>query len=230
MQSDYDINDKEFGLEARMGCSQCVGLEKETQKWVEQDLKSYRRGKQSPTTTMLIQELLRRGVSGLSLLDIGGGIGEIPLELLAKGAEKAVSVEISTAYLNAARQESARQGVAERITYIHGDFVDAAAGVPAADIVTLNKVVCCYPDYEALVAKSAARARKYYALVFPKDWWVIRQVLRLVNWFSKAQKSLYVAYIHPVAEVDRVIRANGLVPVVQRSTLAWHVWVYERNG
>jgi len=211
-----------------MGCSQCVGLEQETQKWVEEDLKAYRRGKQSATTTLLIQELLRRGVRGLSLLDIGGGIGEIPLELLAKGAEKAVSVEISTAYLDAARREAARKGLNDRITFIHGDFVDAADQVPVADIVTLNKVVCCYPDFEALVTKSAARARKYYALVFPKDWWVIRQVLKLVNWFSKAQKSLYVAYVHPVQEVDRLIQAGGFKRAYQASTLGWHVWVYER--
>jgi magnesium-protoporphyrin O-methyltransferase len=91
-------------------------------------------------------------------------------------------------------------------------------------------VVCCYPDYEALVAKSAALARKYYALVFPKDWWVLRQGLRLVNWFSRAQKSLYVAYVHPVAGVERLIRANGFVPVYQRSTLLWHVWVWERKS
>ncbi len=212
-----------------MTCSQCIGLEQETQKWVEEDLKAFHSGKQSPTTTMLIRELLRRGVRGSSLLDIGGGIGEIQLELLAGGATSATSVEISTAYLNAARQEAARNGLGEHITFVHGDFVSLADEVPAADIVSLNKVVCCYPDYEALVSKSAARARKYYALVFPKDWWLIRQGLRLVNWFSKAQKSLYLAYIHPVSEIDRLIRASGLVPVVQKSTLGWHVWVFERK-
>lgn len=212
-----------------MTCSQCVGLEQETQKWVEEDLKSYHRGKQSPTTTMLIRELLQLGVEGSSLLDIGGGIGEIQLELLAGGAASATSVEISTAYLDAARQESTRIGLGERITYVHGDFVSLADEVPAAEIVTLNKVVCCYPDYEALVSKSAARARKYYALVFPRDWWIIRAGLKVMNGFFKLQKSLYVAYVHPVAEVDRVIRASGLVPLVQRSTLAWHVWVFERK-
>jgi len=212
-----------------MTCSQCVGLEQESQKWVEEDLKSYRRGKQSPTTTILIQELLRLGVEGNTLLDIGGGIGEIQLELLAGGAASATSVEISTAYLNAARQEATRKGLYERINFIHGDFVSLADEVPEADIVTLNKVVCCYPDYEALVSKSAARASRYYALVFPRDWWIIRAGLKLMNGFFKLQKSLYVAYVHPVAEVERVIRANGLVPVVQRSTLAWHVWVWERK-
>ena len=212
-----------------MGCSQCVGLEQETQKWVEEDLKAYHRGKQSPTTTMLIRELLRRGVGGSSLLDIGGGIGEIPLELLAGGATTATSVEISTAYLNAARQESARKGLAERITYLHGDFVSLADEVPAADIVTLNKVVCCYPDFEALVTKSASRARRYYGLVFPKDWWVIRVGMKVMNWFFKAQKSLYVAYIHPVAEIDRLIRGEGFQPIYQKSTLGWLVWVYERG-
>ncbi len=212
-----------------MGCSQCVGLEHETQKWAQQDLAQYRRGKQGRTTRLLIQALLDLGVGGQTLLDIGGGIGAIQLELLQGGAAAATSVEISTAYLDAAQQEAARKRLTDRITWLHGDFVALAEDVPAADIVTLDRVVCCYPDYEALIQKSTAKAGKFYALVFPKDWWIIRQALQLMNWIFKAQKSLYVAYVHPVAEIDRLIRTSGFVPAYQRSTLGWHVWVYRRG-
>jgi len=212
-----------------MSCSQCVGLEQETRKWAEDDIKAYRRGKQSPTTTWLIQALLNLGVTGRSLLDIGGGIGEIQLELLAGGAESATSVDISTAYTNAARDEAARKGLVDRVTYRHGDFTDLADEVPSADIVTLNKVVCCYPDYQKLVGLSVAHAEKYYALVLPKDWWLIKQAMRLMNWIFKLQKSLYVAYIHPVNEIDRMIQAGGFTLKYQRSSLAWLVRVYERG-
>ena len=211
-----------------MGCSQCIGLEQETQKWVKSDLAALRRGKKGRTTSLLIQALLDLGVGGQTLLDIGGGLGAIQLELLKGGAAAATSVEISHAYLEAARQEAARQGLSERIVWLHGDFVALADDVPTADIVTLDRVVCCYPDYKELIGKSVVKAGKVYALVFPKDLWVIRQGLKLMNWIFKAQKSLYVAYIHPVAEIDRIIRASGFTPAYQRSTLGWHVWVYRR--
>ena len=211
-----------------MGCSQCVGLEQETQKWVKSDLAQYRRGKKGRTTSMLIQALLDLGVGGQTLLDIGGGLGVIQLELLKGGTATATSVEISSAYLEAARQEAAREGLDERIAWLHGDFVALADDVPTADIVTLDRVVCCYPDYKELIGKSVGKAGKVYALVFPKDLWVIRQGLKLMNWIFKAQKSLYVAYLHPVAEIDRIIRASGFTPAYQHSTLGWHVWVYRR--
>ncbi|MFZ3080284.1 MAG: class I SAM-dependent methyltransferase [Bellilinea sp.] len=211
-----------------MSCSQCIGLEQETQKWVKSDLAAFRRGKKDRTTSLLIQALLDLGVGDQTLLDIGGGLGVIQLELLKGGATTATSVEISHAYLEAARQEAARRGLSERIAWLHGDFVALAEDVPTADIVTLDRVVCCYPDYKELIGKSVVKAGKVYALVFPKDLWVIRQGLKLMNWIFKAQKSLYVAYIHPVAEIDRIIRASGFTPAYQRSTLGWHVWVYRR--
>lgn len=212
-----------------MGCSQCVGLEVETQKWAQSDLAQYRRGKQNGTTKMLIRSLIESGVGEQTLLDIGGGIGEIPLELLAEGAASATSVEISTAYINTAQQEAARKGLTERITWLHGDFVALADQIPEADIVTLNRAVCCYPDYQALVEQSVGKAGKIYALVLPRDGWIIRLGLKIMNWFFKAQKSLYAAYVHPVDEIDRMIQSRGFKPQYRQSTLGWHVWVYARG-
>lgn len=212
-----------------MGCSQCVGLEVETQKWAQSDLAQYRRGKQVSTTKMLIRSLIDSGVEQQTLLDIGGGIGEIQLELLAAGAASATSVEISTAYINTAQREAARKGLAERISWVHGDFVTLADQVPDADIVALNRVVCCYPDYQALVERSVGKAGRIYALVLPRDWWIFRLGLKIMNWFYKAQKSLYAAYVHPVEEIDRMIQSQGFKPLSRQSTLGWHVWVYARG-
>ncbi|MHB1482277.1 MAG: class I SAM-dependent methyltransferase [Bellilinea sp.] len=206
-----------------------MGLEVETQKWAQSDLAQYRRGKQNRTTKMLIRSLIDSGVGEQTLLDIGGGIGEIPLELLAAGAASATSVEISTAYINTARREAARKGLAERISWLHGDFVTLADQVPDADIVALNRTVCCYPDYQALVGQSVSKAGRIYALVIPRDWWINRLALKIMNWFYKAQKSLYVAYVHPVDEIDQMIQSRGFKPQYRQSTLGWHVWVYARG-
>src|SRR5947199_213845 len=85
----------------------------------------------------------------------------------ADGASGATDVDASAAYLAAAREEAARQGHAERVAYHHGNFVDLAATLPPADIVTLDRVICCYHDMPALVERSSAKAARLYGLVYP---------------------------------------------------------------
>ena len=119
---------------------QCEGLEMETKKWALQDLAQFRRGKPVKTTLMLINTLVDLGVEGVTLLDIGGGIGAVQLELLRAGVTEATSIEASTAYVQVAKQVAAEAGLDQRITYFHGDFVALADRIPEADIVTLDRV------------------------------------------------------------------------------------------
>jgi len=212
-----------------MSCSQCNGLEQETRQWAEADLADYRRGRQPRTTRMLIAQLIGAGVQGRSLLDIGGGIGAIQQELLGAGAKNAVSVEISSAYLDIARQEAAAKGMMDRIQYLHGDFVELADQIPAADIVTHDRVVCCYPDFKALVSRSLDKAGVFYALVIPRDSWIAHLFAALENLVYRLRQSQFVSYIHPVDQIDQMIRARGFEPRFQGGTLTWHVWVYERD-
>jgi magnesium-protoporphyrin O-methyltransferase len=106
----------------------------------------------------LIDALKTEGIEGATLLDIGGGIGAIQHELLAAGAAHATSVDASNPYLETAREESIRRGLGDRVTYRHGDFVELAESIPPADIVTLDRVINVYPDWERLTQLSAARA------------------------------------------------------------------------
>jgi magnesium-protoporphyrin O-methyltransferase len=212
-----------------MECSQCQGLEIETRKWAEQDLRLYQRGKIGKTTRMLTKALLGRDVAGLTVLDIGGGIGAIQLELLGAGAAHATSVEASSAYIEAARTQAEAAGYARRIRYVHGDFTEVAALVEPADIVTLDRVICCYHDVRGLVSKSAAKARRLYGLVYPRDRWSVRLVLFFENLILRLRKSPFRAYVHSVELVDRLAREAGLSPLVQQNTFAWQVVVYERS-
>ncbi len=211
-----------------MDCAQCQGLEVETRKWAEQDLRLYRKGKPFRTTPMLTAALLKRGVRGLTLLDIGGGIGVIQLELLGAGAASATSVEASSAYLAVAREQASHAGVADRIRTIHGDFASLASEVEPADIVTLDRVICCYHDVRSLVALSAAKARRLYGLVYPRDRWLVRVVLSFENLMLRLRKSPFRSFVHPTQLVDRIVREAGLRPVFQQYTFAWQVILYER--
>ena len=102
-----------------MESCQCKGLERETKKWASEDMSLYRKGKPAKTTSLLVNALITQGVDALSLLDIGGGIGIVQLELLSAGAIAATSVEASTAYIHVAREEAARAAREHQITYVH---------------------------------------------------------------------------------------------------------------
>jgi SAM-dependent methyltransferase len=191
-------------------------------------LRAYRRSGPPRTTAWLIEGLQAGGVEGMTVLDIGAGVGAVHLELLAQGAATATDIDGSPAYVAAAREEATRRGIAERIRYAVGDFVALAPDTEPADLVVLDRVVCCYPDMEALVRLSVAHARRRYGLVYPRDTWWIRAGSRILNTLARLGRQKVRAHIHRTAAVDRIVRAEGFAPRFQRRNVFWQVAVYER--
>jgi magnesium-protoporphyrin O-methyltransferase len=210
-----------------MNCCQCQGIEEHfDEKAVSRELSLYRTKGPDKTTRMLIDALKAKSIQGFSLLDIGGGVGAIQHELLEAGAQNATDVDASQAYLNAAKEEAQRRGLAERVSFQHGNFVDIAAHIPPADMVTLDRVICCYPDMEALVSLSAARARKLYGLVYPRDVWWVKIGLTVLNFLFRLQKNPFRTFVHPSQAVEAIVNNNGFKQCFYRRTLAWQVVVY----
>ena len=195
----------------------------------EHDRERYRRNGPDRTTRMLLELLAPYRSAGSTVLDIGGGIGIIDQELLREGAGHAVLVDGSTASLDVARAEAGRLHLLDRIEFIEGDFVRRADAIDPADIVTLDRVVCCYPDAERLVDLSAARARTVYGLVLPRDRRLTRIAVRLENVWFRLRRRTYRAFVHPTARVDELVAANGLHPREERRTAFWRVVVYDRR-
>jgi magnesium-protoporphyrin O-methyltransferase len=216
-------------MEAEVIRCQCDGLEIETKDWALQDLNSYRQGKSANTTLELVRILKDLGIDGQTLLDIGGGIGVVQLELLRAGASTATNIEASAAYVEVAKEVAAQAGLDHRITWIHGNFVSLAYQVSSADVVTLDRVVCCYDDVEALVSLSAAKARKLYALVYPRDAWWVKLALYFENLGYRFRRSQFRAFVHPTALVDSLVRAAGLEQINHKHTLSWQIAVYRRR-
>jgi hypothetical protein len=216
---------------AQMLCNQCCGIEKIfNAKMAARELKSYRKKGPDGGTRLLIEALKTAHVEGLTLLDVGGGVGVIQHELFKAGISAATDVDASAAYLQAAREECERQGNLAHTTFHHGNFIDSAPELAPADIVTLDRVICCYPDMEALVELSSARARKYYAVVFPRDGWLLRLAARVGNLFLRLQRNPFRTFIHPTSAVESIVEMKGF----QRhyfgvSGLIWQVIVYART-
>lgn len=214
-----------------MNCCQCQGIEDTfNAKSVTKELAHYRANGPDKTTRMLIEALKAQGVKDAFLLDIGGGVGAVQHGLLAAGAKSVLDVDASQAYLHAAENEAARRGLQDRIRFLHGNFVDLSGLIPPADIVTLDRVVCCYHDMQQLVSLSAQRASELYALVYPRDTWLSKIGIKILNFFMWLQKNPFRTYIHATKDVEDLIRQNGLSRVYYRSTLIWQVVVFRRTS
>lgn len=192
------------------------------------DLEAYRRKGAEGVTRRLVEALLAEGVEGATLLDIGGGIGVIQHELLAAGASTSLDVEASQAFLAAAQLEAERRGFGARALHRYGDFVELADEVEPADIVTLDRVICCYGDMPALVGRSAERARRLYALVYPVDRWWIRLVAGIGNSCLRLFRQSFRFHVHRTRVVDALVRSHGFERRVHRPGVLWQMTVYRR--
>lgn len=213
------------------GCCRCEGVERQFgEGTATRDLRRYRRRGPIPTTRRLIEALRAEGVAGATLLDVGGGVGAIQHELLEAGARRATHVDAATHYLDASREEAGRRGHADRVSYLHGDFVELADEVADADVVTLDRVLCCYPDMPRLVERSAARARRLYGVVFPRDRIGTRLGIPAANLFNRLRRVPFRVHLHPPEEIDAAIRRQGFGLRSHGRTFLWHVAVYARDG
>lgn len=166
--------------------------------------------------------------AGYSVLEIGGGIGEIQIELLEGGASRVINVELVTQYETVATELSRERGVSERVERRLGDFVQEAAGVPAADVVVMNRVVCCYPDADELVGAAAEHARRYLVMTFPVDRWWIRWGITVGNAWLALQRNTFRGYVHATRIVLTAAERRGMRLVARRRGLIWQLVALER--
>jgi len=210
------------------GCDR--GFEIFDRKSAEADIDRYRRQGPDRSTRILLDMLRARGVRGASLLDIGGGVGVIDHELLRDGLGHAVLVDASAPALEAARNEARRRGALDRIEFIDGDVVASRQPIDPADIVTLDRVICCYPDVRSLVSLSASRARSLYGLVLPRDRLIVRWGLRAVNLWFRFRGFGYRSFAHPNRVVDALTAEAGLWPTQEEHTFFWRIVLYDRSA
>lgn len=208
---------------------QCEGIERQfDEKEAADALKRYRARGPDRTTRMLLDALEREGVEGMTLLDIGGGVGAIPNQLLRAGVTSATGVDASAAYFEAATQEAERQGHSDRVSFHHGNFVDLTPEISQADIVTLDRVICCYHDVEGLVGRAAEKADRLFGAVYPRDTWWARLFERVLNAYQRARSRSFRGFVHPTDVVDGLLRRKGLIPRSYAQTILWQVVVYTR--
>ena len=219
-----------------MSCSgcHCEGIERQFDaRLAAKDLERFRRSGPDVTTRMLI-DALRTGLRetdtrDVTLLDIGAGVGVIHHQLLDAEVREAVHVDFAPPYLEAAREEAVRRAHAARVQFVQGDSVDLANTIEGADLVTLDRVICCYPNVERLVRLSATKARFLYGAVYPRDVWWVGVLVALQNFIRRLKGSTFKTFVHSPAIIGAMLRDAGLESLVKHRTIVWEVAVYRRR-
>jgi 2-polyprenyl-3-methyl-5-hydroxy-6-metoxy-1,4-benzoquinol methylase len=165
---------------------------------------------------------------GASVLEIGGGIGEIEVELLKAGAARAENLELSGAYQEPARALAVQAGVQERIDWRIHDLAQDPGAVAPADLVVLHRVVCCYPDYERLLGAAADHTRRALVFSYPPRNPLSRAFYGVFNLVMRLTQSSFRGFAHPPAAMLAVLEDHGLRPTYQRRSRIWQVAGLER--
>jgi SAM-dependent methyltransferase len=194
------------------------------------ELRTYHRNGPGPTTRRLLNGLRAVGGNHAAVLDIGAGVGVLTFELLKAGVGQALCVDLSPASLAVGREEAERQGYADRIASREADFVAVAAELAPADVVTLDRVVCCYPAYAPLLEAAARHARRFLALSYPRSRWFVRTALWAENVVRQVQGDPFRAFVHSPAAMAILLRQRGFVRVYRESTIGWHADIYARDA
>jgi hypothetical protein len=191
------------------------------------DVRRYEKGGLDDTGALMVAFLRGRGVEGATVLEIGGGVGALQLELLAAGAERATNLELSPEYEDSARALLRARGLEDRVDRRLGDVVAEPELAGPADAVLMHRVVCCYPDYDALVGAAAERARRFLVMSFPRDRALFRAGARVLNlWFGLLRWD-YRTFIHPPAAVLAAAERRGLRLVEESRGRIWQVAALE---
>lgn len=193
------------------------------------DLRRYRR-KGPPATTVALIDDLGQGLAldGRTVIDIGAGVGAVHLELLRRGALRAVDIDGSSAYLAAAQGEARRLGLDDRVDHRLGDASALAATIAPADLVALDRVICCFGDLAGLLGGATAMATLRVGLVYPRDAWWMRLAARLANGVYALRSSGYRVRVHRVASVAALLHQAGFAPLAVRVGRVWRVETWHR--
>jgi len=192
------------------------------------DLTRYRTRGPDRTTRLLRDAILGAG-HGRTVLDVGAGIGALSFELLAAGAERVTAVEAAPAYIAAAREEAGRRNVSDRLDLMPGDFVSMAEAVKPADVVTMDRVVCCYPAYQPLLEAALRRSRRLLAFSYPRDRWYVRAAVRLQNLSRALFRNPFRGFVHSVRGMETLLERHGFVRLRRHETLKWSADLYVRT-
>ena len=188
----------------------------------------YRKKGLDRTSRRVADLLIAAGVEGATVLEVGGGVGTVQIELLRAGARRAVSVELTPTYETAALELLHEEGLEGRVERKVVDFVQVADEVERADIVVMNRVVCCYPEMAQLVRAAAGRTGGLLVMTFPKRMWWTRALLAAANFAFRVTRQEFQIFLHRPERIRAAAQLEGLTSQADRVGFFWEIAALDR--
>jgi Methyltransferase domain len=168
-------------------------------------------------------------VPGSTCLEVGAGIGGLSLTLLQRGAAAASIVDAVPTYVETARRLAGELGVADRLSLELANYADGPHGGPV-DLVIMDRVVCCHPDWRGLLEPASRQAGRAIALSYPRSVWWSRAAIAAVNIIQKLRRMVFRVYVHPPAAMHASLRERGFEPRVTGHHGPWEILVAVRRA
>ena len=201
-----------------------------SEKSAHAEARRYHRRGLDPTSRRIADLLKRQGIGGRTLLEVGGGIGAIQLELLRAGITRAVNIELTPTYEDAAQTLLLEAGLEDRVERRVMDFAEAGREVEAADIVIMNRVVCCYPDMPKLAGAAADHTREVLVISFPKKRWWTRVVINLGDLGLRVARRQFQIFLHSPEKIIATVERHGLTTTSNQTSLFWQTVSLRRTA
>lgn len=177
----------------------------------------------------MVDWLVGQGIEGATVLEIGGGVGAIQIDLLTRGAERTTNLELSTSYETDAARLSEEAGLADRVDRRIGDIAADGSVADPADAVVLHRVVCCYPDLDRLLGSAADHAQRTMVFSHPPQNAASRAVSALVNLTQRLLRSGYRSFVHGPQDMLDLLRNRGFNAEHLYRGLIWEIVVATRS-
>jgi SAM-dependent methyltransferase len=202
--------------------------------WASANAARVRKGRAASIVRAMLAQLNAAGLEGRSLLDVGCGAGDLALAALERGATRVTGIDLGTGAIATARALAEERGLVDRARFEVGD--GSTASLPRADVVVLNRVVCCYRDATALVDNALSVAGYVLALSAPADRGFVGRLNRCLvvmgnGWYALRPRKFrgFRTFVHDLGAIEERVRAAGFAPRYRgRHRLAWDIVVYER--
>jgi magnesium-protoporphyrin O-methyltransferase len=193
---------------------------------------SYKESGLTKSSEILLEYLNEEGLAGKTILDLGCGAGSFSIEALKAGAAQCIGVDLSQEMIRNANELAAKSGLSEKAKFAVGDA--AALQHPVSDAVVLDKVICCYPDVDALLKSAAESSSEMLGFVVPRDEGIVKGPLRLgiglFNLVEKLRRRKVPMYLHSLKKINGLLKAAGFVQKRKTGSRFWLVFLYTRAG
>jgi len=184
------------------------------------------------SSQVLLDFISKKGLIGKTVMEIGCGTGFFALETLRNGASSCVGVDLSSAAIKEANAFAKESGLEDQARF---EVANAASTrQPASDVVVMDKVLCCYPDADALLKTASESSKELLGFVVPRDEGLMKPPMKigsaLINLVEKLRKTGFRLYLHPLRSIDRLLSESGFQQSDKAKSRFWLVYLYKRSG